>query len=205
MAKQKQPARKDQVVFFATPAEFAAWLEQNHDTVTELWVGYHKRATGRPSITWQESVDEALCYGWIDGVRKSVDATSYKIRFSPRKPRSTWSAVNVRRVEELKRLGRMRPAGLAAYERRADHNTGIYSYEQRKDARLDASMMRQLRENKKAWGDFQGRPPWYQRAVIHWVMSAKKEETRQKRFAQLLADSAAGRSVPPLTRREGAK
>ena len=124
--------------FFATPEDFRAWLEAHHDTATELLVGFHKKGSGRPSITWPESVDQALCFGWIDGVRRRIDDDSYSIRFTPRKQRSNWSVVNVRRVGELTELGLMRPAGLAAFERRSDDRTAIYAYEQRKAAKLDA-------------------------------------------------------------------
>ena len=179
--------------FFATPADFRAWLEKHHDEEKELLVGFYKRGSGRPSLTWPESVDEALCFGWIDGVRRGRDEESYTIRFTPRKPGSTWSAVNVARVEELTRLGRMRPAGLAAFEKRSEAKTGIYSYEQKEDAKLDKAEERQLRANKAAWEFFQSQPPWYRRNAIWRVVSAKKEETRKKRLAKLIEESAQGR------------
>lgn len=187
-------------VFFATPEEFRAWLEENHATARELWVGYTKKGVGRPSITWPESVDEALCFGWIDGIRRSVDDTSYMNRFTPRRPGSNWSAVNIARVAELTAQGRMRPAGLAAFDRRRDETTAVYSYEQRHQAALEEAEEQQLRADPAAWQFFQARPPSYRQAAIRWVISAKKAETRQSRLARLIEDSAQGRTVPPLTR-----
>jgi uncharacterized protein YdeI (YjbR/CyaY-like superfamily) len=189
--------------FFAAPAEFRAWLEEHHATARELWVGYHRKGTGRPSITWPESVDQALCFGWIDGIRKSVDDASYMIRFTPRRARSTWSAVNVMRVVELTELGLMRPAGLRAFEERTDEKTGIYSYEQARTAELDAAHEERFRAHEPAWEFFQAQPAWYRRAATRWVASAKKEETRLRRLATLIEDSAHGRTIAPLTRRSG--
>lgn len=187
--------------FFATPAEFRAWLEGHHETAGELWVGFYKKGSGRPSITWPESVDEALCFGWIDGVRKGIDETSYAIRFTPRRPRSIWSAVNVKRVGELTELGRMRPAGLAAFAGRAEERSGVYAYEQGDAAALDAADEGQFRANARAWEFFQGQAAWYRRAAIWWVVSAKRKETRRKRLATLIADSEQGRTIRQLTRR----
>jgi uncharacterized protein YdeI (YjbR/CyaY-like superfamily) len=184
--------------FFGSPDEWRAWLEEHHDTETEVLVGYWKRGTGRPSLTWPESVDEALCFGWIDGVRRRVDDKRYCIRFTPRQARSRWSRVNVERVAELARAGRMRPAGLAAFEARTEE--GTYSYEQQREAALDAEREARLRGDDAAWEFFAAQPPWYRRAAVHWVMSAKREETRDRRLAQLVACSADGRPVPPLTR-----
>ena len=179
--------------FFATPADFCAWLEKHHKTEQELLVGFYKKGSGRPSITWPESVDEALCFGWIDGVRKSLGDDSYTIRFTPRKPGSTWSAVNVGRVQELTRLGRMRPAGLEAFEKRSEAKTGTYAYEQKEDAKLEKAEEKQLRADKAAWEFFQSQPAWYRRTAIWRVVSAKKEETRKKRLAKLIEESAQGR------------
>lgn len=184
--------------FFATPAEFREWLEEHHAEADELLVGFHKVGSGQPSMTWPESVDEALCFGWIDGVRKRLDDERYTIRFSPRKPRSNWSAVNVKRVAALTAEGRMRPAGIRAFEARAPERTGIYSYEQRHSAKLTPAQLRQLKANPAAWEYFQAQPRSYRTAATWWVVSAKKEETREKRLAQLIADSALGRSVPPM-------
>ena len=194
------PLTPSNVRFFAKPAEFGKWLDANHESAAELWVGFYKKETGKPSITWPESVDEALCVGWIDGIRKTLDAESYVIRFTPRKSRSTWSAVNIRRVAELKREGRMRPAGLAAFGRRTDSKSAIYSYEQRKSAAFDEAAEQQFRANKKAWAFFQSQAPWYRRTATYLVTSAKKEETRQKRLADLIAASAAGRRIGQLAR-----
>jgi uncharacterized protein YdeI (YjbR/CyaY-like superfamily) len=186
--------------FFATPDEFRAWLEEHHATETELLVGFHKKGSGRASITWPESVDQALCFGWIDGVRRRIDDGSYSIRFTPRKQRSTWSAINVKRVAELTELGLMRPAGLAAFERRSDDRTGIYAHERRKAAKLEPAMEKRFKQDKRAWAWFEAQPPSYRRTAAHWVISAKKPETRERRLERLIADSGAGRTVPPLTR-----
>ena len=186
--------------FFATPAEFRDWLEANHARASELWVGFHRKSSGLPSITWPESVDEALCVGWIDGLRKRVDDTSYMIRFTPRKPTSTWSAVNIGRVAALKKQRRMRPAGLEAFARRSETKSEIYGYEQRQNAAFDPASEQQFRANRKAWEFFKAQPPWYRRTVTWWVISAKKPETRQKRLATLISDSEAGRAISQLTR-----
>ena len=185
-------------IYLETPARLGAWLKKNHARETELLVGYYKTASGVPSVTWPESVDEALRYGWIDGVRRRVDEERYTIRFTPRKKRSNWSAVNVKRAKELIAEGRMTKAGLAAFESRADERTAIYSYERRKTATLDPGHEKQFRRNARAWRFFSGQAPWYRQAAAHWVTSAKKEETREKRLAELIADSAAGRRVKPL-------
>jgi uncharacterized protein YdeI (YjbR/CyaY-like superfamily) len=193
------------VLFFATPDHFRAWLDKNHATEQELQVGFYKRESGQPSITWPESVDCALSYGWIDGVRNSIDEISYRIRFTPRKPSSTWSAINVKRVAELTKLGLMRPAGMKAFAACKGDKTGIYAYEQRKNAKLPHAFEKQFRANKKAWEFFQSQPPWYQRTASYRVISAKQEETRQKRLDQLINDSAAGRTIKELTRSPKAK
>jgi uncharacterized protein YdeI (YjbR/CyaY-like superfamily) len=184
--------------FYATPAEWRAWLEEHHADEREHWVGFHKRGSGRPSITWPESVDQALCFGWIDGVRKRVDDERYMIRFTPRKRSSRWSKVNVARVAELTEAGLMQPAGLAAFEARTQE--GTYSYEQRDAAAFDPERERRLRADAGAWAYFSAQPPWYRRTATHWVMSAKREETRDRRLARLIEDSAAGRAVGPLAR-----
>lgn len=185
--------------FFATPSAFRAWLEEHHATKRELLVGFYKKGSGRPSITWPESVDEALCFGWIDGVRRSVDDERYTIRFSPRTSRSTWSAVNIKRAKELIELGKMRPAGLAAFKARADERSAVYSYEQRRAAKLDDNFEARFRSNRKAWEHFQSRPPSYRRAAIHWVTSAKKPQTRDRRLAALIERSGQGKTVDQLT------
>jgi uncharacterized protein YdeI (YjbR/CyaY-like superfamily) len=162
-------------------------------------VGFHKKGSGRPSITWPESVEQALCFGWIDGVRRGLDDQSYTIRFTPRKPNSTWSRVNLEKVEELKRRGLMRPAGLRAYEQRREAKTGIYSYEQREAAELPAEYEERIRANRGAWTDWSARPPSYRKAATWWIVSAKREETRERRLAQLIEHSERGGTVPPLT------
>jgi uncharacterized protein YdeI (YjbR/CyaY-like superfamily) len=185
--------------FFATSAELRAWLETNHERETELLVGFWKTSTGKPSITWPESVDEALCFGWIDGIRRSLGDDSYTIRFTPRKPRSTWSAVNIRRAGELTERGQMAPVGLRAFEARQENRSGIYSYEQR-TVDLSEPYAAELRANAAAHEFFESRPASYRKAAVWWVVSAKKEETRQRRLATLIDDSANGRTIAPLTR-----
>jgi uncharacterized protein YdeI (YjbR/CyaY-like superfamily) len=186
--------------FFATPAAFRKWLAVHHARKTELWVGFHKRATGKPSLTWPESVDEALCAGWIDGVRKRIDDESYMIRFTPRKSSSTWSAVNIGRMAALTQEGRVLPAGLAAFAKRTEKKSGTYSYEQREAAELDAAQQRQLRAHPAAWKHFQAQAPWYRRTVAHWVTRAKKEETRQRRLTALIECCKRGELIPAIAR-----
>jgi uncharacterized protein YdeI (YjbR/CyaY-like superfamily) len=186
-------------IFFASPEEFRAWLEGHHATATELLAGFHKKSTGRPTMTWTESVREALCFGWIDGIRRSLGDESYTIRFTPRKPRSNWSSLNVRHVEELIREGRMTPAGLAAYEARTPERTGVYAFEQRHAASLEPDQEERLRADPKAWEFFQAQPASYRLTAIYWVVSAKREETRARRLATLISDSAAGRRLAQLT------
>ncbi len=188
-----------EVKFFKTPADFRRWLEKNHATAAELWVGYYRKDSGKQGMTWAESVDEALCFGWIDGIRKRVDETSYANRFTPRRRRSTWSAVNIGRVGELTRLGLMRPAGLRAFEARTENRSGIYTYEQR-SPELEEPYAKRLRRNKAAWQFFQAQTASYRKALSWWVLSAKREETRLKRLAQIIEHSAEGRTVPQFTR-----
>lgn len=185
----------EQPVFFSTPAKFRAWLKANHQSKREQWVGFHRKATGRPSITWPESVDEALCVGWIDGIRKTIDNASYMIRFTPRKATSTWSLVNIKRVAELTREGRMQPAGTKAFAERAEAKSGVYAYEQRQNAALDAAAVKEFRRNAKAWKFFEAQPPSYRKVMAWWVISAKQEETRRKRLVRLIEESAAGRRM----------
>jgi len=186
--------------FFPTPADFRAWLEANHDSAKELLVGYYKKDSGRPSITWPESVDEALCYGWIDGVRRSQGDVAYTIRFTPRRSTSIWSAVNVAKVKELTRQGRMRAAGARAFAARTAERTGIYSFERKEAAKLSREETKRLRANREAAAFFEAQPPGYRATALHWVVSAKRPETRARRLAQLIADSAAGRRIGPLAR-----
>jgi uncharacterized protein YdeI (YjbR/CyaY-like superfamily) len=189
--------------FFANSAAWRAWLEEHHASAEELWVGFYKRGTGRPSITWPESVDQALCFGWIDGVRKRLDDERYVIRFTPRRKGSVWSSVNLARVEELTRQGHMRPAGLAAHGVRRPEKSGIYAYEQRHGAELTPEMAKRFKANRKAWDFFQRQPAWYRRTATWWVVSAKREDTQERRLATLIADSAAGRPIKHLNRTSG--
>jgi uncharacterized protein YdeI (YjbR/CyaY-like superfamily) len=185
--------------YFATAAEFRAWLEERHATEPELLVGFHKKGSGLPSMTWPDAVDQALCFGWIDGVRRSLGETSYTIRFTPRRARSIWSAVNIKRARELREQGLMHPAGIAAFEARSEERSNIYSFEQRGAVELSAEDSASFQANAAAWAFFQARPPSYRKAAIWWVISAKREETKQRRLATLIADSAEGRTVKPLT------
>jgi uncharacterized protein YdeI (YjbR/CyaY-like superfamily) len=185
--------------FFAIPADLRAWFKQHHLSETELLVGFYKKDSGKPSITWPESVDEALCVGWIDGVRKRADDESYTIRFTPRKPRSIWSAVNIARVEALTQEGRMQPAGLTAFEQRRENKSGIYSYEQRDQIELSEAETLAFKANPQAWAFFESQPASYRKAVLWWIVSAKKEETRAKRVATLIDDSANGRKIKQFT------
>jgi uncharacterized protein YdeI (YjbR/CyaY-like superfamily) len=176
---------------FETPAAFRAWLERHHDTEKELWVGFFKVKSGRGGMVYQQALDEALCFGWIDGMVRRVDEDRYAQRFTPRKARSTWSQVNVRRAQELIAEGRMRPPGLAAFERRPAA-APAYSFEQRSAAFTPAQLKR-LKANASAWAYFNSQPPSYQRLATWWVISAKREDTRDRRLATLIEDSAAGR------------
>ena len=185
--------------FFPTPADFRRWLEENHVATAELLVGFHKRESGRPSLTWPESVDEALCFGWIDGVRRRIDDTSYSIRFTPRKPQSTWSAVNIAKFEKLEQEGRMTAAGRAAFARRRENRSGIYAYEQRPQE-LPPEYRAILDRDAKAAADFDARPAGYRKTAIWKVVSAKQEATRQRRLAQLVDCHARGELIPELRR-----
>jgi uncharacterized protein YdeI (YjbR/CyaY-like superfamily) len=186
-------------IFFESTAEFRAWLEAHHETATELWVGFYKKASGKPSMTWSEAVDQALCFGWIDGVRRSVGADGYANRFTPRKPRSNWSNVNVAKVEALTAQGLMMPAGVRAFELRDAARSGVYSFEKRPEA-LPPEYEAPFKEHPAAWAFFESQPPGYCRLATHWVTSAKREETRLKRLATLIEDSENGRRIAQLTR-----
>src|SRR4030081_1053247 len=175
--------------FFKNPAAFRKWLAANHAKSKELWVGFYKKSSGKPSITWPESVDEALCFGWIDGIRKSVDEVSYKIRFTPRRPGSIWSSVNIKHATALTAERRMRPAGAKAFAARRENKSGIYSYEQRRE-KLEEPYNSMLKKDKAAWDFFQAQPPGYRKMVGWWIISAKKEETRLKRLEKLIEQSA---------------
>ena len=184
--------------FFPTPSDFRAWFEARHDKFRELLVGFYKKDSGKPSITWPESVQVALCFGWIDGVRKSIDETSYMIRFTPRKPTSTWSAINIKSVQELTKKGLMYSAGLKAFAARDEKKSAIYSYEQRNSARFTCEQAKQFRSNKVAWEFFRSQAPWYQRVTTFWVISAKREETKLKRLSELIGHSQNRRTLPQL-------
>jgi uncharacterized protein YdeI (YjbR/CyaY-like superfamily) len=182
-------------IFFTTPAEFRAWLRRKHRDTRELWVGFHRKASGRPSITWPEAVDEALCVGWIDGLRKTVDEESYKIRFTPRSLTSNWSAINIRRAEALRREGRMQAAGVRAFERRVVDESRRYSYEDRRVALLDETSEKQFRSSARAWEFFQTQIASYRKTAIWWVTSAKRPATRQTRLTKLINASKAHRKI----------
>jgi len=185
--------------FFSSPSEFRAWLEEDHGRLGDAWIGFHKKSAGKTTLTYSQALDEALCLGWIDGVRKSIDASSYMIRFSPRKPRSIWSRINIRRAMELKKLGRMRPSGLKAFAAREAKRSGIYSFEN-KPRTLGKADEAKFRADRDAWRFFEAQPPGYRRTATYWVLSAKREETRQRRLAKLIEDSRHGRRLGLLTR-----
>jgi uncharacterized protein YdeI (YjbR/CyaY-like superfamily) len=179
------------VTYFRMPADLRKWFRANHAGAAELWIGFHKKDTGKPSITWQESVDEALCVGWIDGIRKSLGPESYTIRFTPRRKGSIWSAVNIARVNVLTAEKRMRPAGVQAFAARQENKSGIYSYEQRRD-QLEDPYAGLLKKNKAAWEFFEAQPPSYRKMLGWWIISAKKEETRMERLKKLTDACAKG-------------
>jgi uncharacterized protein YdeI (YjbR/CyaY-like superfamily) len=187
-----------QVIYFPTAADFRAWLEEHHQTVDEVWVGFYKKSSGKPTITYAEAVDEALCFGWIDGIRRSVDDESYTNRFTPRRSKSNWSQVNTKRVGELTEQGRMEPAGLKAFQERDLSRSQQYSFENRPRA-LDPPHEATFRASQKAWNFFQAQPPWYRRTAIWWVVSAKQEATRLRRLTTLIDDSENGRRLRVLT------
>ena len=189
---------------FETTADLRDWFDANHETASELWLGSYKKATGKPSVQWSEAVDEALCVGWIDSVRYSLDAERSAQRFTPRRRASNWSAVNIAKVAELTAQGRMRPAGLAAFEARTDARSAVYSYEQRHAATFAPDDEARFRANTAAWGWWEKRPTSYRTAATYWVVSAKRAETRARRLDTLIEDSAAGRTVKPLTPRKAA-
>jgi uncharacterized protein YdeI (YjbR/CyaY-like superfamily) len=189
-------------IYFSSPEQFRAWLEEHHESESEVWVGYWKKATGRPSLTWSQAVDEALCFGWIDGVMNGVDDERHRQRFTPRKPASNWSAINIAKVEKLRSEGRMRAAGEAAFARRRDDRSAVYAYEQRRNPALEPEEERRFKADAAAWGYFTSRPRSYRTPALWWVVSAKRPETRERRLATLIEDSAAGRPIKPLTPRK---
>ena len=181
--------------YFKTPAEFRAWLVKNHNTATELGVVLHRKASGKPTMTWSEAVDQALCFGWIDSIARRMDETSRVQRFTPRKPKSNWSVVNINKVKELKAKGLMTPAGLAAFARREEARSGVYSYENRHMAELDRDREATFKAHAAAWAFFGKQPPSYRQTAIYWVMNAKREDTRSKRLTKLIEVSAAGKRL----------
>jgi uncharacterized protein YdeI (YjbR/CyaY-like superfamily) len=187
------------VVFFGSAADWRAWLVKHHSSEPECVVGFVKVTTGEANLTWSESVDEAICFGWVDGVRRRIDERSYSIRFTPRKPGSIWSAVNVKKVEGLRAAGRMTPAGEEAFAQRRDAKTAVYAYE-RPAAELSDAEAERFRAEVDAWGFFERQAAWYRRNATYWVTSAKRDETRARRLDQLVADSAAGRRLRHLSR-----
>ena len=180
--------------YFKSANDFRRWLRKNHATTQELWVGYYKKSSKQPSMTWPESVDEALCFGWIDGIRKRIDDLRYTIRFTPRRRGSIWSAVNIKRARELSDKGSMKSPGMAAFNARKENRSGIYSYEQR-SANLDAPYEKRLRQNKAAWDFFYAQPPSYRKAIGWWIVSAKQEVTRLTRLEKLITESARGKRL----------
>jgi uncharacterized protein YdeI (YjbR/CyaY-like superfamily) len=197
--------------FFKGPSELREWLGRHHDSRTELWIGFYRKDSGRSGVSYPEAVDLALCFGWIDGVRRKIDDLAYTNRFTPRKPRSNWSRTNIRRVAGLVAKGAMHPAGIKAFEARTASRTGVYSFERKEAARLPDDMRERFLAKKRAWKYFTSQPPYYQRLTTHWVVSAKKAETRERRFTQLVSRSAGNlwidgfptsrqRPVPPGTK-----
>jgi uncharacterized protein YdeI (YjbR/CyaY-like superfamily) len=187
-----------QPTFFKTPAEIRRWFKRNHASVAELWIGYYKKDSGRGGVDYKQALDEALCFGWIDGVLRRVDEVSYTNRFTPRRTQSRWSAVNIARAQQLVADGRMQPSGLAAFERRTEDRSQVYSYEQRQAAALSPAEQRAFRANEAAWTYFSAQPPSYRRIAAYWVQSAKKEDTRKRRLDVLIDASARGELAPPF-------
>jgi uncharacterized protein YdeI (YjbR/CyaY-like superfamily) len=183
--------------FFTSASALQTWFEKNHARLDEQWIGFHRKATGKGGITYVDALDAALCWGWIDGLRRKIDHEGYMIRFTPRKQKSIWSSVNIRKAEELKKQGRMMPPGLAAFERRDPARSGVYSYE-REAATFEPAMVKRFRANANAWAWFSIQPPWYRKVTTWWVVSAKREATRSRRLDQLIECSAAGERLPQV-------
>ena len=189
---------KESLRFFRSGADFRKWLEKNHDKAPEVWLGFYRKDSGKGGLTYHEALEEALCFGWIDGIRKKLDDVSFTNRFTPRRPRSIWSNVNVAHVERLTRAGKMRAPGIAAFNARDDARTGVYAFE-RENAKLEPGMEQRVRKNKAAWKYFEAAPPYYRKLVTWWIVSAKREETRDKRLEILIECSARGSRLPQLT------
>lgn len=181
--------------FFKTPADFRDWLEENHETVPELIVGFYKKGTGKPSITWPESVEQALCFGWIDGVRRTINEEAYSIRFTPRRAASIWSAVNIKKMEELLAAGMVKPMGHAAYEKRKEEKSRIYSFERETPAEFTKEQEKMFKTNKAAWKFFNDQPPYYKKVMKHLVTSAKQEKTQLARLQKLISSSEKGQRI----------
>ena len=186
-----------QLRFFRSPAALRKWFESNHARRSELWIGFYKKASGKKSVTYHEALDEALCFGWIDGIRKAVDADSFAQRFTPRRPRSVWSNVNISKVRKLIEEGRMTEPGLAEFEKRSAAPTATYSFE-RDSVEFPPALLKQFRAHHKAWSFFEGQPPYYRRLATWWVVSARRDDTRERRLQQLISDSSAERRIPAL-------
>lgn len=192
--------KPDNVLFFETQAQLRAWFDANHETAGELWLGYHRKRTGRPSVTWQDVVDQELCFGWIDSVRYSLDADRSAQRITPRRKHSVWSAVNIKRFRELDRLGLVHPNGRAAFEKRDAAHSEVYSYENRSRG-LDGAREAEFRKHKSAWKFFDAQAPFYKRSAAFWVMSAKRDETKARRLDKLIEHSKNGERIPPFQER----
>jgi uncharacterized protein YdeI (YjbR/CyaY-like superfamily) len=190
--------RPTDAIFFTSSDELRDWFDANHDTAPELWLGSYKKSSGKPSVSWSDAVDEALCVGWIDSVRYSLDADRAAQRFTPRRPGSNWSAINVAKVAKLRAEGRMRPAGEAAFAQRREDRTGVYSFERASDPELTAEETATFQAHPSAWAWFSAKPPSFRKQALHWVVSAKRPETRERRLATLIEDSAAGQPPKPL-------
>ena len=191
--------RPENVTYFATPGELRAWFEANHETAADLWVGFYRKRSGIASITWQDLVDQELCFGWIDSVRYSLDDTRSAQRVTPRRRGSIWSAINIKRFGELEAAGRLHPAGRAAFERRDEARSRVYSYENRSRG-LDADAEAEFRRHKMAWAFFESQPPSYRKTAAFWAVSAVREETRKRRLSVLIECSKNGERIPPLRR-----
>jgi len=195
--------RPTDALFLTTVDELRDWFDANHETTTELWLGSYKKAAGKPSVSWSDAVDEALCVGWIDSVRYSLDAERSAQRFTPRRKGSIWSAVNVAKIAQLRLAGRMRPAGEAAFALRRDDRTAVYAFEQATDPELAADEESRFRANGTAWEWFAAKSPSFRKQALHWVISAKRPETRERRLATLISESAVGRPIPQMRPRSG--
>jgi uncharacterized protein YdeI (YjbR/CyaY-like superfamily) len=188
---------KEKLRFFRTPSEFRRWLEKNHNSTQELWIGFYRKDSGKGGMTYHEALDEALCFGWIDGIRKKVDEHSFTNRFTPRKKNSIWSNVNVAHIERLTREGRMMAPGIAAFNAKDEKRAGVYSFEREK-AELEPKMKKRFRQNPKAWRYFEAQPPYYRRMAAWWIISAKRDETREKRLAELIRLSSKEMRLAPF-------